>query len=282
MLKFFSRKSNPKKELKKLVGDYRLPIFPAVALKAMQALRDDKQSMSDIAKIIVNDPGLSVAMLKTVNSASFALRQEIRNVPHAVTLLGRSQVEGLLVSSAVRSSLPRKSPSIDMDKFWRLASRRASIARGLAQVLHPSSSMTCYTASLLQDMAVPVLAEAKSDYAPVLMEWLQNGGDLHGLEHSRFGWTHAEIGGWLCQTWEFPDSLTGPIVTHHYGEDEEASEMAPPAVLLVAALGAAPNATEVEELVERARARYNMCPDSCTEIVEKGISDGDETAQLFR
>jgi len=281
MIRIFRRK-NPKKELKKIVGNHKLPTFSAVAMKAMQALRNDNRSMSDVANILVSDSGLSSIMLKNVNSASSGLRHEVSNIAHAAALLGRSRLEAMVVAAAARSALPATSSAFPMVEFWHNATRRAAVARGLAQSLHPQSAMASYTASLLQDMALPILAEAKPDYKPVLDEWRNSSESLCKLEQEAFGCTHVEVAGWLCMAWGLPDELTGPIVTHHDDIQGFAKDTsAPPAVLLVAELGEGEEADRVDKLVERAQAEFNLAPDECLAIIKNGFAEGDETSRLF-
>ncbi|MBL4634929.1 MAG: HDOD domain-containing protein [Kofleriaceae bacterium] len=269
------------KALQRALGDYQVPKFPAIAMKAMKLLRDDRVSLHSVAQVIMSDPGISSSMLTMVNSAANAMRHPVNSVPQAAALLGRSQVESLLVSVAVGRALPSKSQYHDMGEFWRTAGRRASVASGFAAKLHPTTQSTSYTAGLLQDMAVPLLMESKkNEYATLYLEWQCGDGDIAVEERNRYQWTHAEVAGWICEEWNLPESLVSAITTHH--ETSADASVAEPAVYLVSLIRRPDDSQGVEQLVEYAVANYNMSSDECMAIVTKGFEQGDETAKLFR
>ncbi len=250
-------------------------------MKAMKLLRNDQTSLHDVAQVIMSDPGVSTSMLAMVNSAANAMKHPVNSVPQAAALLGRSQIESILVAVAVGRSLPSTSQYIEMRQFWRAAAHRAAIARGFAAKLHPTTQSTSYTAGLLQDMAVPILMESKKNaYANVFLEWQKGGGDISVAERDQFEWTHAEVAGWMCEEWNFPDSLVTAVTTHHGAHGD--SNVADPAVLLVSLIRGPEDAEGIEALVEHAVSSYNMSSDECMAVVARGFEQGDETAQLFR
>ena len=75
---FGKKKSDPKEELRAVLGECELPTFPAVVANVLQRVRDDEASSSEISDLVSSDPGLSVRLLGTVNSAAFALRHRVR------------------------------------------------------------------------------------------------------------------------------------------------------------------------------------------------------------
>jgi len=112
------------------VGDYELPSFSAGAVSTLRRIREDAE-MKVIAERILADPGLSVRVLRTVNSAAFGLRNEVTDLTQAVTLLGRARVEALVLAAAVGESLP-VCDGIDLAGFWRTSAHRACLARRIA------------------------------------------------------------------------------------------------------------------------------------------------------
>ena len=66
-------------------------------------LRDPESSMTDIAEQLQVDPGMHVKVLKTVNAAAFGLITRVTNLQHAAKLLGRSRLEAIILSHAVRN-----------------------------------------------------------------------------------------------------------------------------------------------------------------------------------
>lgn len=212
---FWKRSRDPKAELKALIGDYELPTFPAVAMSTLSLLREGAE-MSEVAHSIMTDPGLTVRVLRTVNAAAFGMRKRVTNLQYATSLLGRSRVESLVLTAAVGSSLP-DSTVIDLGRFWRTSARRACLASRIAARVDPSTQVESFTAGLLQDMAVPVLAASHGDRYAEVYTASEHDDDttLHDLEQDTFGYDHAQVGAVLAETWELPEALITAISDHH-------------------------------------------------------------------
>jgi HD-like signal output (HDOD) protein len=283
MLKLFKKKTaDPKEELKAVLGDYELPSFPAIVMSALERIRDEDASLSSIADLMSSDPGLTVRLLGTVNSAAFGLKHTVRNIHHAVSLMGRNQLESMLISMAVGQSLPQAAAEgYDSSRFWTTSAQRATTARALSDLLDPSASSESFTAGLLQDLAIPILAHSKGEeYGRLLEEWHEGGEDLASSEAQLFGWNHAWVGSWLCQEWSFPEKLTLAIGAHHGGGDEEEDEGLP-AASLVASLREVDHQRGIEQLVESARDHYGIPSDQTAGLIESSFEAAEEIARLF-
>lgn len=208
---------NPKKELARIVGKYRLPSFPAVILQALRLMRNPASSLTEIALEIEKDPAATAQILNLTNSASRGLGRPVSNLDHALALLGRAEVESLLLSSAVSKSLPKTTVAgLEPLRYWTAAARRATTARRLASVIQPQMKGESFTASLLQDMAIPVLAEVHgARYCALLDQWREQRCDLSALEQAEFGWNHATAGALMALNWKFPELLVTSIRDHH-------------------------------------------------------------------
>ena len=85
---------------------------------------------------------------------SYGFRPQ-RSVHHAISLLGRDQLESMLLSLAVHDALPSK-PTLGFEagRFWQTAARRATLGRALADKIDPATRSESFTASLLRYHAV--------------------------------------------------------------------------------------------------------------------------------
>lgn len=287
MFKFLGRsagKKDPKKALQGLLGEYSLPSFSSVVLDALEKLRDPEATPATIGETLSADPGLSVRLLSTVNSAAYALRREVRSVEHAIALLGIPTVESLVLSAAVSESIPSQAqPGYENRRFWRAATRRAATARALAGVLHPASASESFTAGLLQDMAVPFLATGLSrEYGPVLEAWHTGSESLADLEEQKFGWDHAEIGNWLGLSWNLPESLATAIGRHHRELSQNSEEpRCTPAVYLVSFIGETEENLGVEQLMETANEAYGLPPQQLEELVATSFEYAEDLVSNF-
>lgn len=268
-------KKDPKKELKRVLGEYELPSFSGVVMEALRELRNPDGDSRSVARILATDPNLTVRVLKMVNSGAGAVRR-IDNLQQAVALAGSSNIESIVLAVGVQSALPTsRVQGFESQRFWRAASRRAATAQAFARVLHPSTAMQSFTASLLQDMAVPLLAHRRpGDYGPMLDAWHGGEASLDVMEQSELGWDHGEVATWLCDAWQMPESLAQMIGEHH--DDEGA---APPGVALVSRLRETDANPGVDELVSVAQSRYGLSADRTVEIVQGAFSEADDLAR---
>jgi HD-like signal output (HDOD) protein len=278
MLNLFKTKA--KKRLDEVLHGAELPMFSKAVMDTLRVLRDPESSTESVADVLQWDPGLVVRVLSTVNSAAYGPRTPIRDVHHAVSFMGRAQLEQLLLAVAVKDTLPSKeAPGFEPTRYWRAASRRAALARTFAEELHPALHAECFTIGLLEDLAVPVLAHARpDDYGPVLQRWNREPErSLQDLEREELGWDHGEIGGMLGSTWELPAELVAAVGKHH---TDEADGDVPPAVRLVSMLGGN-QADGIDAMLEEGRASYGLEADWVVSAVETAEQQAESLVQAM-
>ncbi|MFK7846987.1 MAG: HDOD domain-containing protein [Rhodothermales bacterium] len=256
MLRFLKRKKrDPKDIIQELFGDTELPSFPSAVMEVMSLLRNPDSAIRDIEFKIERDPGLSVKVLRTVNSAAFGLSKNVGHVGHAVSLLGRSRLESIVLSVAVNAVLPQKEDSgFDFSAFWSTAAKRACLAKLLAQQFHPITEIEAFTAGLLQDMGIPLLAMQKgNEYVKVYQKWQNDPlSSLEDLEQEAFSFDHTQVGSIVAATWDLPQYLVDAIAGHHtWGGDHHVEE----AVQLVSLL------------------RDSVIDDGSMKVIEVGVAD---------
>ena len=232
--------------------------------------------MTDVTEHLQGDPGMHVKVLRAVNAAGFGLVTKVTSLQHAVTLLGKSRLEAILLSHAVKESLPTVAMSgFDSKRFWLVSLRRAALAANLASHLHPTTKDESFTAGLLQDMAIPVLAAVKEeDYRALWEEWNTNEEAwLHLLERETFGFDHAGIGALMAEVWELPKYLVNAISGHHDWNGETRAE---PAVKLVSLIKVSNKADGLDRLLEKCLEEFDIEADKMNEMITKAFQDAEE------
>ncbi len=184
-MRFWPRSKDSHPTARDMIGDYELPNFSGTAISVLGLLRDQDSDLGAIGKHLMADPGLQVQILRTVNAA-------------------------------VREALP-SGDGIDLVRFWTTSAQRAAQARHLAQCLHPETEFEAFTAALLQDMAVPVMANALgADYCDLYNRWGDGAeAPLQELEFDAFDTDHAVVGATMAEKWGLPEMLITAIADHH-------------------------------------------------------------------
>ncbi len=259
------------------LDQFEVPSFSAAVLNLLSKLRDPEASINELAEDLELDPGLHVRVLKMVNSAAFGLSHKVSNIRHAVNLLGRSRLESLVLSVAVKDSLSAAGSldGFDMQAFWATAALRATVARELAARLEPNQQADVFTIGLLQDIGIPQLArQHQAFYQELYAHWQSDPGvELIDLEQLRCSSDHASLGARMARNWDFPDSLVEAIGQHHQQGEAASlpfslrvaaqirgnSELDTPANL--AARAAQPSEYAAEELIELLDAAFAASQD---------------------
>jgi HD-like signal output (HDOD) protein len=247
---------------------YELPSFSAALLNLLNKLRDPTIGINELAADLEIDPGLHVRVLKTVNSAAFGLSHKVSNIRHAVNLLGRSRLESLVLAVAVKDGVSRTSPPwLNMQQFWSTAAYRASLARGLADKLHPQGQGDLFTIGLLQDMAVPILAGREGNrYRDIYLNWLeQDDFKLTEQENRHCGIDHAALGADMAKSWGFPAALAEALGGHHTQKDSDNILLA---IKVAALVKQPPDNDSSAKLVAEVQQRFGIAPEMLATQIE--------------
>jgi len=283
MFRFFIvKKTDPKKMLKKALGEYDLPSFPEVVLKTLEKIRDPKVTSKAIAQILAKDPGLTIQVLKTVNTVAFSPIKKVKNLAQAISLMGMSSLESLVLSMGVSKVLPSEPlGGFEPKLFWQVSARRAYVAKALSQYLHPQKNMESFTAGLLQDMALPLLVKRNTEaYKKILKNWNNGNQRLHEIEKETFGWDHAEVASWMCWEWNLPENLASAIGGHNQLEENGEYER-PSAVFLTSLIRNSKDSLGIEQFMRIAQEKYVLAPELINVLIKENFKQAEELVSII-
>lgn len=271
-----ARKSDQSFDFKHELGGYEPPSFPTLVSRALDLLTDADIDMGDVSKVIELDPGVSARMLRLVNSASMAPRSKITSVHQAAMMLGRNQLEALLISVGTGSVIPHPTCAhYEHRRFWVTAAKRATLASMLAGRVDPTRRSENFTAALLQDMAIPVLAMTAAPYGDILDSWHNTNEDLTDLEASSFGWHHGDVAAWMSSTWGFPNEFVQFMSGHHEGSEPAFA----PAHVAAAIREVGPGGDDLT--VEQGSAILGVPTDEMVAMITQAEIDAEDLARLL-
>ncbi len=260
-----------------ILGGYELPCFPRAVAHALAQLADPDVDMLAVSTVVEGDPGATIRLLRLVNTASFSPRSKVTSVHQGAVLLGRNQLESLLISIGAHNALPDPvCEGFEKDRFWMAAARRAVLARTIAERTDPTRTSENFTAALLQDMGIPVLALRAHRYGEVLSQWHNSTAELVDLETASYGWHHGTVAGWMGASWAFPEEFISFIGDHHSEEDLE--HLLPARVVSpIREVGTAGD----EEVIEQASARLNLSSDETHGLIKESAGEAAQLAHLL-
>ena len=200
-----------------LIKDVKIPPLPAAVNRLIAEINRSEPDIARLVKLISSDPEIASKVIKTVNSSLYSPRVPIADVKRAVTLMGLAQIRSFILAYATMDALPRpKGDLFNHNAFWIDSLLRAILARVLSRPLFSGQMDEVFTASLLSELAVPVLLCVWNEYyEPVVREWETSSKRLSEIERQHFGWDHAQAGAWIGQSWEFPEEMICYIGAHN-------------------------------------------------------------------
>jgi HD-like signal output (HDOD) protein len=205
-----------------LIKDVKIPPLPAAVNRLIAEINRSEPDIDRLVKLISSDPEIASKVIKTVNSSLYSPRVPIADVKRAVTLMGLAQIRSIILAYATMDALPRpKGDLFNQNAFWIDSLLRAILARALSRPLFSGQMDEVFTASLLSELAVPVLLCVWNEYyEPVVREWETSPKRLSEIEREHFGWDHAQAGAWIVQSWEFPEEMICYIGAHNLSMDK--------------------------------------------------------------
>jgi HD-like signal output (HDOD) protein len=186
-----------------------------VDLQMEQVMPDP--DLRTIARLISQDPGLSGALLKTVNSPFFGLANRIASIQQAVNLLGCRSVINLINAQSIRGELS-DAAIVTLNRFWDTAQDVAMTSLTLAKRIGHPAPDEAYTLGLFHNCGIPLMLTRFPNYMDVLEEAYASASTetrLTDIENRVFSTNHAVVGYFVAKSWKLPAHLCEAIANHH-------------------------------------------------------------------
>ncbi|MFT6302854.1 MAG: HD-like signal output (HDOD) protein, partial [Pseudomonadales bacterium] len=192
-----------------------LPAIPALYNELVKELASPKSSLIKVAEIIEADAGLTLSILKIVNSAYFGLNQRVDSVAQAISLLGTALVKNITLTSQVFSKF--EGSNVDLQKLMEInnqALKMGALTNQLSRHAKVSriSLNHCQVAGMMSNIG-ELIALIKSDH------------DFANAVPSHL------LGAYLMKVWMMPDAVTEAIAMQHEPISKNSGDITPLVVL---------------------------------------------------
>ena len=170
-----------------------------------------------IARLIAQDPGLSGALMKIVNSPHYGLSNKLASIQRAVTLLGSRTVINLINAQSIKGEMCDET-IVTLNRFWDTAQDVAMTSMTLAKRTGSQAVDEAYALGLFHDCGIPLMLKRFPDYMAVLEQAYANAGPASRVvdtENRHFNTNHAVVGYYTAKSWRLPEHLTHAIANHH-------------------------------------------------------------------
>jgi HD-like signal output (HDOD) protein len=159
--------------------------FPAAAKRLEELTRSPNARIEQVVSVLESDPGLSMRLLRLVNSAGYALRVRCTSVRHAAALVGMRRLHQLATTAAILDMFETDNPLVV--QLLTHSAVVGALSRYLAVHidLPPDELFTC---GFLHDIGKLMLLDSEGDsYGDLVRQAGDRPDVLHVLERERYG-----------------------------------------------------------------------------------------------
>ncbi len=191
-----------------LATDAWIPSLPEAVQQILVELQRDEPDLRRINQLLSGEVGLTVRILRLVNSARYSGGGGIATVEAATALLGL-RATGQLVQAAAVGGAFEGVPGVDMTEFWRHSLDVAKIAQSLAAEFRLDTG-AAFTAGLLHGVGDLIMRMAMPD-RPSLQPAFPADDGRYEAQLADLGYAYAEVGAAFAASWHFPADIVEAI-----------------------------------------------------------------------
>ena len=201
---------------KSLRYDFQLPTLPEIAMRILDAVKQDNFSFQGLGEIISSDPALMVKILKMANSSFYALPQKVNTIEKAISILGVCALKNIALSFVISKEFKKSGNyGFDFGYFWK-RSVTTAIAADLTGKLLLDKSDDLFVNGLLMDIGSIIMYMNHPDmYLTVLEDKRVSQLPITTIEKTIFGCDHQFVGGSALKAWGLDESIFNPVLNHH-------------------------------------------------------------------
>ena len=199
----------------------RLPTISTTFEKLIQLMDDDNSSVHELEKIIQLDMVVSTRILKLVNSPFYGY-SGITSISHSITLLGFNTLRNLALSALLSNvfNAEQSIGEVSAADFWLHSIGVAYISKLLALRTDRGEPEEMFTLGLLHDIGKLMYFKETPDFFSAIIERTQETKKSLNHVETEIGISHAYLGWFLCEKWNFPSKITSVIKDHHHLSDD--------------------------------------------------------------
>lgn len=189
--------------------------LPDLVARACAIMGSPTGTAQQLVEVVELDAGLAATVLRLANSALYGYGR-VETLNHAVALIGYKTLQDLVLATSVVRTFKNIPPEfVDMGTFWDNSITCGVLAKLIAQRAKVPESEALFIAGLLHGVGHLVFYTRRPvEYRQVLQLAAGDENQLVAAERQVFGFTYADVGAALIESWGLPKRLR-VVVGHH-------------------------------------------------------------------
>jgi HD-like signal output (HDOD) protein len=205
-----------------------VPVLPTVVLKILKMYGADEATPKSLEQVIIHDAGFAAKVLRVASSSLYG-GTPVSDVQRAISVIGLNQLRHITISLAYQEFMTTRGsvPSFDRIIFWQHCLATGVASRELMRLVNDINSDEAYIAGLTHDIGILALER----FSPVQLDQsirtaAAKAIPLADVEMRLHGFTHAQVGGILADSWKLSKQIANSVRFHDCPyEDTETPEM---------------------------------------------------------
>ncbi len=266
--------------------DIKLPSPPGVALKILEAVRQEENSFDDIARIIMADPALTARILKLANSSLFGLPNPVESLSQATALIGTNALKNIALSFVIVQDFQDvPQGTFDLNLFWKRSITTALAAETLTGYITLQDN-DIFVSGLLQDLGILILYLVDPEnFSALLDEKRVNNKTACEAEKKQYGFDHTDVSYYLLSAWGLPEEMCLSILHHHSELKEEGCDDSAVLLGIAGKISGIYHAMDSNNLSSDVHAGledgYNLTREQVNELIDIVGEKSKEVLKLF-
>ncbi len=202
-----------------------LPTIPMIAQNVLILTDNNTTSLSSLVSLVEKDPAITLRIISVANSAFFGFGESAKSLMEAISRIGFDHVKYLALGVSLMTlfSDGKKNAALSYEKIFN-----HSIAVGLTTKFllkrlllnHEENkkieSDLLFMNGLLHDIGYLALNRFFPEEFNQVITHVQEGSPVLTAEEMVFDFNHCDMGSWLADQWNLPESIVLTTKHHHY------------------------------------------------------------------
>jgi putative nucleotidyltransferase with HDIG domain len=220
---------NVKREKTQLVlmNIYNLPPIPKVISEALRLFENNNTNVSEINRVISKDQSLVSKILLVANSPFYGLQRKVTSVEFAILILGFAEIKNIIsVLSLIEAFKNKSDVYLNQKTFFLHSFLTGTLTKNIAENLGFPNSSEAFVAGFLHDIGISIIHKFFHSNFIAICDLVQTANiSYNEAELEILGMTHAQIGNFLVDRWNFPETICDGILNHHNPENSKNSQV---------------------------------------------------------
>ncbi len=196
---------------------YNLPAVSQVMMEVSNLLDNPTTNTAQLSAMIGKDQGLASKILSIANSPLYGLPRKVTTIDFAILIIGYQDIKNIVIALSMIESFKNKTDKyLDQKEFWMHSIIAGNASKRIAEDLGFRIGSEAFVGGLLHDLGIPVIHKYfHSDFVEIVNKVNEGGMSFAEAEVDQLGYGHNEIGKFLAEKWNLPQSHCNTIENHH-------------------------------------------------------------------